>query len=269
MQPVHQLLHDRRVVVDALEEHRLAAERDARVGQHAEAPSPPPGVSSSGWLKCVLIQSGWYLLSISHSSGVIRSGRWHGTRLPIRMISRCGIGAQPGQDGVEPPVVEQQRVAARHDHVPDLGVLLEVLEGDLELRHRDLLGIAHLPPPGAEAAVGRAHRGDQEQRPVRIAVRDVRAPGCPRPRSSESTMPSTTSSSSTVGTYCRQIGSSGDLIKSTIAGEIRNSKLSAAMRSRSSSGKFSGRTWSRAPRARRSSSCAGPPARSPCGIRPP
>src|ERR1700704_1792976 len=57
---------------------------------------------------------------------------------------------------------------------------------------------------------------------------------------SESTMPSTTSSSSTEGTYWRQIGSSGDLIKSTIAGEIRNSKSSAACLSRSSSGKFSG-----------------------------
>src|SRR6476620_3342642 len=47
------------------------------------------------------------------------------------------------------------------------------------------------------------------------------------------------SSSSTEGTYCRQIGSLGDLIKSTMAGEIRNSKFSAAWRSRSRSGKFS------------------------------
>src|SRR5690606_27236872 len=57
---------------------------------------------------------------------------------------------------------------------------------------------------------------------------------------SESTIPSTTSSSSTDGTYCRHIGSLGDLIRSTIAGEIRNSKFSAACRRRSSSGKFSG-----------------------------
>src|SRR5215212_7935546 len=57
---------------------------------------------------------------------------------------------------------------------------------------------------------------------------------------SESTMPSRMSSSSTVGTYCRQIGSSGDLIRSTMAGEIRNSKFSAACRRRSRSGKCSG-----------------------------
>src|SRR6266404_1809571 len=47
---------------------------------------------------------------------------------------------------------------------------------------------------------------------------------------SESTRPSWTSSSWTVGTYCRQIGSPGDLIRSTIAGEMRNSKFSAAWR---------------------------------------
>src|SRR3954470_15780999 len=57
---------------------------------------------------------------------------------------------------------------------------------------------------------------------------------------SESTKPSTMSSSSTDGTYCRQIGSLGDLISSAMAGEIRNSKFSAACRRRSSSGKFSG-----------------------------
>src|SRR3989449_4665847 len=56
---------------------------------------------------------------------------------------------------------------------------------------------------------------------------------------SESTRPSCTSSSCTSGTYCRQMGSPGDLMRSTIAGEIRNSKFSAACRSRSRSGKCS------------------------------
>src|SRR5512134_3044412 len=48
----------------------------------------------------------------------------------------------------------------------------------------------------------------------------------------ESTMPSWTSSSWTVGTYCRQIGSSGCWMRSTMAGEMRNSKFSAACFSR-------------------------------------
>src|SRR5437870_7127095 len=56
---------------------------------------------------------------------------------------------------------------------------------------------------------------------------------------SESTSPSRTSSSCRSGTYWRQIGSPGDLIKSTIAGEMRNSKFTAACRSRSRSGKCS------------------------------
>src|SRR5436190_3556457 len=48
---------------------------------------------------------------------------------------------------------------------------------------------------------------------------------------SESTSPSCTSSSCSVGTYCRQMGSPGDLMRSTMAAEIRNSKFSAACRS--------------------------------------
>ena len=80
---------------------------------------------------------------------------------------------QPCQNDLEPPVVEQQRVAAGHDHVPDLGVLLQIAEGALELRHRDLLGVAHLAPAGAEPAIGGADRRDQEERPVGIAMGDV------------------------------------------------------------------------------------------------
>src|SRR6266571_2313673 len=49
---------------------------------------------------------------------------------------------------------------------------------------------------------------------------------------SESTSPSWISKSCTVGTYCSQIGSPGALMRSTIAGEMRNSKFSAACRRR-------------------------------------
>src|SRR2546422_5491431 len=55
----------------------------------------------------------------------------------------------------------------------------------------------------------------------------------------ESTRPSCTSSSWRSGTYCRQIGSPGDVMSSTMAGEMRNSKFSAACRSRYRSGKCS------------------------------
>src|SRR5205823_763774 len=55
-----------------------------------------------------------------------------------------------------------------------------------------------------------------------------------------STSPSRTSSSCRSGTYCRQMASPGALIRSTMAGEMRNSKLSAAWRNRSRSGNCSG-----------------------------
>src|SRR5436305_6494884 len=57
---------------------------------------------------------------------------------------------------------------------------------------------------------------------------------------SESTIPSCTSSSWRSGTYCRQIGSPGAVMRSTIAGEMRNAEFRAASRSRSRSGKCSG-----------------------------
>src|SRR5947207_15124392 len=62
---------------------------------------------------------------------------------------------------------------------------------------------------------------------------------------SESTSPSCTSSSWRSGTYCRQIGSPGDLIRSTMAGAMRNSKFRAACRRRSRSGKCSARSEER------------------------
>jgi hypothetical protein len=80
---------------------------------------------------------------------------------------------EPGENDLQPPVGQHERVAARHDHVPDLAVGLEVLEGGLELGHRDLFRIAHLAAPSAETAIAGADRRDQEERPIRIAMGDV------------------------------------------------------------------------------------------------
>ena len=52
-------------------------------------------------------------------------------------------------------------------------MFLQVAERRVELRHRDLLGVADLAATGAEAAVGRAYRRHEKERAVRIAVRDV------------------------------------------------------------------------------------------------
>src|SRR6476660_2461231 len=53
------------------------------------------GVISLGWLKWRFIHSGWYFASMSHSSSSIRCGRNTGTRVPMRMISMCGMSRSP------------------------------------------------------------------------------------------------------------------------------------------------------------------------------
>ena len=53
------------------------------------------GVISFGWLKWRFIHSGWYFASMSHSSSSTRCGRNTGTRVPIRMISMCGMSRSP------------------------------------------------------------------------------------------------------------------------------------------------------------------------------
>ena len=77
------------------------------------------GVHSSGWRKWRLIQSGWCLRSIRHSSGVIRCGSTAGIFVPIRRNSTCGISRNRVENPVEPLVAQGQRVAAGDQHVAD------------------------------------------------------------------------------------------------------------------------------------------------------
>src|SRR5678815_5776608 len=78
------------------------------------------------------------------------------------------------EEVLEPPVGEHHRVAARHDHVADLRVLAEILEGRLVLVERDLFGVADFAAARAEPAVRRADGTHQEECPVGISMRDVR-----------------------------------------------------------------------------------------------
>jgi len=48
-------------------------------------------VSSSGWAKWMLIQSGWWRFRVWHSVDVIRWGSTTGTFVPIRISSTWGI----------------------------------------------------------------------------------------------------------------------------------------------------------------------------------
>jgi hypothetical protein len=109
---------------------------------------------------------------MSQNSGVTRSGRCEVIRLPNDLDVRDR--PQPLDDVLQATIAQHHRVAAGHDHVAHLGMRGDVLERRLVLVERDLLGIADLAPPGAEAAVAGAHRADQEQHAVGIPVRDVR-----------------------------------------------------------------------------------------------
>jgi hypothetical protein len=175
-EPLHQRLHDLRIVVHALEQHRLTAERHAGVGQHAEGlhggRRQLVGVVEVGVdeERVVLPQDGAQLRRNP-------LGEVAGHPAPDAHDLDVRDRAEALEDVVDAPVGQHQWVAARHDDVPDLLVLLEVAERRFQLRHRDLLGVPHLASPGAEPAVGGAHRRDQEERPVGVTMGDVRDRG--------------------------------------------------------------------------------------------
>ena len=133
-------------------------------------------VSSSGWAAWMLIQSGWYRLSIFVRAGVIRWGRTTGAFVPIRISSTCGNPPQVRQQPFELFVGQRQRIAAGKQHIPHLGMRRDV--GDSPF---PLLGVqavvplvADHPRPGAVPAIGRAVPRHQKQHAIRITVDDPR-----------------------------------------------------------------------------------------------
>ena len=77
---------------------------------------------SSGWLKCVTTKSGAWRRSSAASARVIRIGQVTGARVATPQQLHVRDGPQRREERVEPLVGEHQRVAARDDHVADLGV---------------------------------------------------------------------------------------------------------------------------------------------------
>jgi len=141
-------------------------------------------------------------------------GEVAGDTAPIRSTSRWGIARSRLQ------ISSMRRSDNSRGSPPDM--ITSRISGcasssgtPIRAAPSNLLGVAHLAPAGAEAAVRGAHRGHQKERAVGIAVRDVgnRRVSRLRPVNHQ---PSWTSSSCTVGTYCRQMGSPGDLIRSTM-----------------------------------------------------
>ncbi len=168
---MYEPLHRLHVVVHPAHQHGLAAERDARIGQ-------PPA----------------RLLNLRGQFGRVHEVDAHPQRVvppqhpaqlrrdPLRQDGRhlgaqphelhVRDGAHPRQQPVEPVVHHRQWVAAGNQHVPNLRVGRDVVQGPLVLLRIEvvLAGLADHPRPRAIPAVGGAKARDKEQHPVRVAV---------------------------------------------------------------------------------------------------
>ena len=106
------------------------------------------------------------------SSSKSRCGRVTGTRVPIRITSRCVDRREVLDEEGELLGREGERVAAGDDHVADLGVVADVLDHPLVVA-RDRVPAAPLhrgPLAGAEPAIHGADVGRDQQGPVGVAV---------------------------------------------------------------------------------------------------
>ncbi len=132
------------------------------------------GVTSRGWLKCVLRKDRVVLLE--HVAEVVGDPARQHAREPGADADDLNVRDRPqaGDDVLQLLVADHQRIPTRQEHVADLRVRPDVVES-----HRDRLvghvaGAADHALAGAEPAIHRAAVGDEQQNAVGIAVRKAR-----------------------------------------------------------------------------------------------
>ena len=109
------------------------------------------GVSSSGWVKWIDIQSGWKRFSMRVSR--VRDALRHDHRdlgadaHEFEMLDR----SQPVEQPFELVVADRQRIAAREQAVADFGVRLDILRGPLPLADRERVFAVGLADHAASA----------------------------------------------------------------------------------------------------------------------
>ncbi len=168
-QAVEQLAQHRHGIVDALEQHRLAAERDAAVGQQV------------GGLRHLRRQLARVAEVDRQPDPVLAQHRHQLGRDALRQeAGDAGADAQelevrdvaqPAEQLVEGGVRHQQRVAAGEQHVAHLVMRLQVGDHGVDAAAERLeLALADQAAAGAVAAVGRASVEDEEEHAVGIAV---------------------------------------------------------------------------------------------------
>src|SRR5262245_3113680 len=169
---VHQGLDDGGIVVDALEQHGLRAERDARVGEPRRRFAHFR--RQLVWVREVQAHPQRMML-LQHLHQVLRDAlRQHGRDLgadadKLDVLDR----AQASKQVVELVVTDRQRVAAREEHVANLGMLLEVAEREIPIADVEIVLSARVADEAgarAVAAIGGAGARGEEQHAVGIAV---------------------------------------------------------------------------------------------------
>ena len=173
-QLLHEHLHGGGIVVDAAEEHGLVAERDARVGETPERVADLDGQL----LRMVDVDTHPERVEfLQHRAQFGRDplrqedGHAAADTQELDVLNR----AQAAEEILQPRIGEQQRVAARKQDVAHFGVLLEVVDGPVEIELELLFAdAADHAAAGAVAAVGSAAVGDEKKDAVGVTVHQPR-----------------------------------------------------------------------------------------------
>ena len=147
---LHEHLHHVGIVVHALEQHRLVAERNARVGQAAQRIAHLDGQ----FLGMIHVDAHPERVEFLQHRAKFR-------RDPLRQKDRHAAadaekfdvldGAQAAQQIFKPCIGKQKRVSAGKKHVAHLRVLLQIIDGAVEIEFEFLF--AHAADDAAARAI--------------------------------------------------------------------------------------------------------------------
>ncbi|OQA40918.1 MAG: hypothetical protein BWY52_02744 [Chloroflexi bacterium ADurb.Bin325] len=173
-QLVHQLLHHLDRIVHARQQHRLRAERDARVGQQAERAAhlgrQLPGVVEVD-VQPQRVELAQQRDQLRRDALRHEDGHAAADADDLHVLDR----AQPAQDVLEDLRRQDQRVAAGDQHVANLRRGRDVRDLAVVVAPAELCGrVPHDAAARAVAAVARTLRRDQHQHPIRVAVDQAR-----------------------------------------------------------------------------------------------
>ncbi len=170
-----QRLERRRVVIDALEQHRLRQQRNAGADAAGRRrPAPLRSARAGGWRgrRHRPPSRPRAPPPAPHRPG---RGATIGTRVWKRMTPKCGNGVERRDDRAQPPRRQHERVAAGDHHFPDLGPRPDIIERRRELAPAQRAAFAARHPRGGSRSGNRPDRpGSASAAPGRDS--DARCP---------------------------------------------------------------------------------------------